>query len=199
MSTVPAPRRRHVRAWLIVAWLAGLAAFPGLVLAQDYYPAAEGLSWTYSSGETQVMSGPRDFGGTPVMVLTHYLGGLPVSEDYLAFGPDGVWSLGTAAAGNVLRYEPALLVYAPAPLEAGRTWSSTTEVGGVSITLSSEVIGLRGVQTPAGRFNALQIRQGTVTSTGGRTQLDLYLVPSVGVVRFVTEDGTTIDLIERLF
>jgi hypothetical protein len=59
------------------------------------------------------------------------------------------------------------------------------------------VVGLRGVQTPAGRFNALQIRQRTLTSTGGQTLLDLFLVPGVGIVRFVTEDGTVIDLIER--
>lgn len=190
----PRSRRRRDR-------LAGLLALLGLLgaaWANGYFPAADGLSWTYSSGETQVMTGPRDLSGTPVMVLTHYLGGVPVSEDYLVYAPDGVWSVGTASGGAIVRYDPPLLVYGPAPLEPGSSWTSTTDVAGVSVTITSEVVGLRGVQTPAGRFNALQVRQRTVTSTGGQTNLDLYVVPSVGVVRFVTSDGTTIDLIERV-
>jgi len=170
-------------------------------VASDYYPAGAGATWTYSSGETQVLSGPRDVGGLTVMVLTHYLDGIPVSEDYLVFDADGVRTVGTAAAGNVVRYDPPLIVYPAPPLQPGTTWTSTTDVatasGVVGITLSAEVLGLRGVQTTAGRFNALQIRQRTLTSTGGSTVLDLFLVPGVGVVRFVTEDGTTIDLIER--
>lgn len=165
-------------------------------LANDYYPRGEGLSWTYSSGETQAMSGTRAWNGLEVSVLTHYLDGVPVSEDYLTFDPDGVRTHGTASGGSVVRYDPPLLIYAAPPLQPGASWSTTTEIAGLAITLSSEVVGLRGVQTPAGRFNALQIRQRTLTSTGGRTLLDVFLVPGVGIVRFVTEDGTTIDLIE---
>jgi hypothetical protein len=90
-------------------------------------------------------------------------------------------------------------VYAAAPLQPGTTWSSTTRIAGIEVTLAAEVVGLRGVQTVAGRFNALQIRQRTITSTGGQTLIDLYLVPGVGVVRFVTQDGTVIDLIDRTF
>ncbi len=169
------------------------------VLASDYYPASDGWSWTYDSGTTQVMSGPRTFEGVPVMVLTHYLGGVPVSEDYLSFAEDGVRTVATAAGGQVVRYDPPLVVYGPPPLEPGASWRSTTRVNGIDVTLSAEVLGLRGVQTPAGRFNALQIRQRTLTSNGGQTLLDLYLVPGVGIVRFVTQDGTVIDLIERNF
>jgi hypothetical protein len=190
-------RRRPVAPlWATIA-LAFLLAAPSLAFAADYFPSGEGVSWTYSSGETQAFSGPRDLDGLSVMVLTHYLEGVPVSEDYLSFTSDGVFTHGTAAGGTLVRYDPPLLVYAAAPLQPGAAWSTTTELGGFSITLSAEVLGLRGVQTPAGRFNALQIRQRTLTSTGGRTLLDLFLVPGVGVVRFVTEDGTTIDLIDR--
>jgi hypothetical protein len=190
----PAPRRR------LVGLVAGLLALLATAaLANDYFPAAAGMSWTYDSGTTQVMSGPREIDGVSVMVLTHYLGGIPISEDYLAYGADGVFTVATAAGGQVLRYEPPLLVYAAAPLQPGTTWSSATRVGGIEISLSAEVVGLRGMKTPAGRFNALQIRQRTLTSTGGQTLMDLFLVPGVGVVRFVTEDGTVIDLIERAF
>lgn len=181
----------------LLAVLGSLLA--GLAAASDYYAFGDGYSWTYDNGTTQIMSGPRDLRGTPVMVLTHYLDGLPISEDYLVYGPDGVFTVGTAAAGQAVMYEPPLRVYAPAPLQPGVTWTSTTRIGAIDVTLSSEVVGLRGVQTPAGRFNALQIRQRTLTSTGAQTLLDLFLVPGVGIVRFVTQDGSVIDLIERGF
>lgn len=175
-----------------------LAAGSAVQAQQDYFPSEPGSSWTYSNGETQTLSGPREVMGERLMVLTHWFEGTPVSEEYLDFSA-GVVSHGTAAAGEVMAYAPPLTVYPPPPLQTGDSWQSTTTFGGVEITLSSEVLGTEGVQTPAGRFNALRIRQTTLTSSGGRTVLELYFVPSVGVVRFLTQDGTAIDLIERDF
>ncbi|CAN5826506.1 hypothetical protein BH24DEI2_BH24DEI2_26550 [soil metagenome] len=170
-----------------------------LALAQEgYYPSRDGLSWTYSNGDTQTLNGPREVGGRQVMVFLHSLEGQPVSEDYLVY-EGGVFLLGTAAGGVVLGYTPPLTLYPPAPLEVGQTWKSTAKVGDLDISLSFEVLAVTGVQTPAGRFNALQIRQQTITSTGGQTFLDLFFVPSVGVVRTVTQDGTQVDLIEKNF
>jgi hypothetical protein len=185
---------RSLRALVLAAALFALAL--GGAGARDYYPVGDGFSWTYSSGETQVMAGPRDFDGSSIMVLTHYLSGIPVSEDFLLYDAQGVLTLGTASGGQVVRFVPPLIVYGPSPLEVGDSWQSTTQLGDVSITLAAEVLGLRGVQTPAGRFNALQIRQRTLTSSGASTVLDIYFVPGVGIVRFVTQDGTVIDLIE---
>ena len=181
-----------------------LAALLALCLAaaasaqQGYFPSEPGSSWTYSNGETQTLSGPRDVLGGPRIVLVHYYEGTPVSEEYLDYGA-GVVSHGTAAGGEIMAYTPPLTIYPPPPLQAGESWESTTTVGGVEITLASEVLGSQGIQTPAGRFNALRIRQTTRTSSGGRTVLEIYFVPSVGVVRFVTQDGTSIDLIEYAF
>jgi hypothetical protein len=81
----------------------------------------------------------------------------------------------------------------------GQTWQSRALVGGFEISLLAEVLGMRGVETPAGRFDALQIRQWTVTSTGAQTLLDLYFVPSVGVVRSVLQDGSVVDLVDKNF
>lgn len=187
-------RRRTLRAARLLALLACLATAAG----QDYFPAEPGYAWTYSNGETQTLSGPREVDGERVLVLTHAMDGVPVSEEHLRYD-DGVVSFGTAAGGDVMRYQPPLRVYPTPPLEVGDTWESTTTVAGVDITLSSSVEAVRGVQTPAGRFNALQVRQVTLTSSGGRTALNLYFVPSVGVVRFETQDGTTVDLIETNF
>lgn len=168
----------------------------GAALAADYFPRDDGMTWTYSSGETQVLSGPRDWNGRSVMVLTHYLQGIPVSEDYLVFEDGVVLTVGSASGGSAIRFDPPLVVYGGSPLQVGDQWQSTTDLGDFSITLASEVLGLRGIQTSAGRFNALQIRQRTLTSTGASTVLDIYFVPSVGIVRFVTQDGTIVDLIE---
>lgn len=188
--------RASAGALFAAAWL----AFATCALAQGYYPSGDGLSWTYSSGETQVMQGPRDLDGRRVMVLTHFFQGAPVTEDYLVYEEGaGVRSVGTASGGRTFAYEPPLVVWPPAPLAPGRTWQSTTEVAGLSLTSSSEVLGLSGVNTSAGRFNAFHVRQVTLTSTGARTVLDLFFVPTVGIVRFVTQDGTTVDLIERNF
>lgn len=175
------------------------ALFLSLGLAQGYYPSQPGFSWTYSNGETQTIGEARDFGGQPATVLLHLLGGYPTSEDYLVYDERGVRTLGTAVGGQALVYDPPLWLFPAPPLQVGQTWQSSARVGGLDITLSFEVLGVRGVQTAAGRFNALQIRQQTVTSTGGQTVLDLFFVPSVGTVRWVTQDGTVIDLIEKNF
>jgi len=186
---------RARRTLLLIVVLAMVGAVAWAQTPEGYFPSAAGMSWTYSSGETQTLSGPREVNGQQVMVLTHYYDGVPVSEDYLRFG-EGVDTIGTAAGGQIVPYDPPLTVYAPGPLQQGMQWKSTTQLKDFSITLSAEVLGVRGVRTPAGRYNALLIRQRTLTSNGGQTSLDLFFVPGVGVVRFVTQDGTTIDLIE---
>ena len=177
-----------------------LLLLTGYAFAQEgYYPSSPGLSWTYSNGETQTLSGPSDFGGQSVTVLLHSLQGQPIAEDYLIYDAQGARLLGTAAGGQILSYSPHLTLYPPPPLQVGQSWKSTATVDDLEIALSFEVLGVTGVRTSAGRFNALQIRQQTITSTGGQTFLDLFFVPSVGVVRTVTQDGTQIDMIEKNF
>lgn len=185
------PGARRTLAAILIALTLGAAA-----LAQDYHPHRAGQSMTYTNGETQVLSGPRDFGGQQVMVLTHYHQGDAISEDYLVYAPQGVLQVGWAAGGTVMTYSPPLLAFAAGPYQIGTQWQSTTSLSGVTITLSAEVLAMRGVDTPAGRFNAFQIRQVTVTATGGQTVLDAYFVPGVGVVRYVMQDGTVINLLE---
>lgn len=179
--------------------LAVFLLLTGFAFTQEYHPQEPGYSWTYTNGETQALSGPREVGGQQVMVLTHWLHGEAVSEDYLVYAPDGVHHVGTAAGGSILNYAPPLLAYAAGPFSAGQQWQSTSTISGLRLTMSAEVLGTQGVETPAGRFNAFQIRQVTVTSTGGQTVLDAYFVPSVGVVRYVLQDGTIINLLERNF
>ena len=169
------------------------------VFAQSYFPHRDGMSWTYNNGETQTLNGPVEIAGEKVMVLTHLLGGNVISKDYLAYDDAGVFSYGTEAGGQTLLYDPPLTLYAGDRLQVGQGWQSATSVAGFDITLAAEVMGMRGVRTDAGRFNALQVRQRTFTNTGAQTTLDLYVVPGVGVVRFETGDGTVVDLVEKNF
>jgi hypothetical protein len=182
--------------WFFVFLMALLA----LASAQEaYYPVRDGLSWTYSNGETQMLSGSKDVNGQAASILLKMYEGVAVSEDYLVYDAQGVKLVGTAANGQLLAYSSVLQVYPPSPLQVGQSWKSKASVSGIEISLAGEVLGVRGVETSAGRFNALQIRQQTVTSTGGQTVIDMFFVPSIGVVRWVMQDGTTIDLIEKNF
>lgn len=166
----------------------------------DYFPNQEGLTWTYSNGEEQRMSGPYNLEDTAVMVLTHYMNGEIASEEYLVYAENGVFNLGTASdGGELLRYDPPLVVYEGSSLTVGQSWQSKSVIKGIEINFSSEVIGVQGIKTESGRYNALIIRQQTFTDTGGQTALDVYFVPGIGIVRFSSSDGDVIDLVEKSF
>ncbi|MGL4608579.1 MAG: hypothetical protein ACRCYY_02675 [Trueperaceae bacterium] len=184
--------------WFFVS----LLFFVSLASAQEaYYPSRDGLTWTYSNGETQILSGSKDVSGQAASVLIKMYEGVAISEDYLVYdaGGQGVQMVGTAANGQLLAYTAPLQLYPNSPLQVGQTWRSKASVSGMEIALAGEVLGVRGVETAAGRFNALQIRQQTVTSTGGQTIIEIFFVPSVGIVRFLMQDGTAVDLIEKNF
>ena len=176
------------------------ALFSSSIAKNDYFPNAADLSWTYSNGEEQRMSGPYQLDDMPVMVLTHYMNGEIASEEYLVYAENGVFNLGTASdGGELLRYEPPLVVYEGSSLTVGQSWQSKSVINGIEISLSSEVIGIQGVKTKSGRYNALLIRQQTFTDTGGQTALDVYFVPGIGIVRFSSSNGDVIDLVEKSF
>lgn len=183
----------------LLIWFALFILYTSGFAQEAYFPVRDGLSWTYSNGETQTFSASKVVAGENTSVLVHYLQGTPISEDYLLYDANGVRSVGTSAGGQTILYTPFLTFYPAPPLEVGQAWSSSTQLPDFTLSFSAEVLAVRGISTPAGRFNALQIRQQTITSSGAQTILDLYFVPSIGVVRWVTQDGTNIDLIEKNF
>ncbi|MDR9391478.1 MAG: hypothetical protein RI554_05565 [Trueperaceae bacterium] len=199
----PARGRRSVahRATLALVALAALLQ-GGLAAAQaGYYPATPGTTWTYEDGETQRLSAwtsPPDGLAEDAVALrrTHALAGVPISEELLVVDAAGVRSYGTAAGGVVTRYDPPLPLFPAPPLTAGATWRGTARAGDLTWTVEGEVVGPRGVRTPAGRFNAVHVRRTVTTSSGARSRVDLFVVPGVGVVRRLTPDGTQVDLLE---
>lgn len=197
--------------WLLLAFLSTWAG------AENFYPQENGMRWRYDNGEVQVMSGPRSMAEItealgvemapnlaeyPVMTVSKYLNDTLVTEDYLIYTEDAVYSLGSTITGSlVFWYDVPSLVYQGAQLRIGDNWASrsTVEKYNVEITTATEVLGMRGVETPAGRFNALVIRQDTVGDNGIQNYLDMYFVPTVGIVRFETVDGSAVNLVEKNF
>ncbi|GGR82112.1 hypothetical protein [Deinococcus sedimenti] len=159
-------------------------------LDPHYYPHRPGTRWTYSSGETQLVGAPVTHRGVTVVPLSHQFGSTTYSQDMLEYRPDGsVWLRGVNAAGRLSWYAAPLLVYPTGPLKPGQTWQSSTGTLRMTVT----VTGVAPLKLAAGSFNALILRSETVT--GGKASVQLsYFVPALGIVRYQTADGSTIDL-----
>ncbi|MER3483940.1 MAG: hypothetical protein C4332_13105 [Meiothermus sp.] len=158
-----------------------------------YYPNGVGYSWLYSSSEEQAFARVQD----GMLVLEHRYPKRPVVADLLRYTPDqGVWLEGLIIGKSVQRYSPALQLYPAPPLTVGQRWGGKSTLGGQTIALLGEVTRIEGVNVPAGRFNAYVLRTSTVTGDGGSVVVEIYYVPGVGIVRYATPDGGTIDLVK---
>lgn len=178
-------------------------AFAAIAAAQgqypNYYPSRPGTHWTYSSGETQVVGNPVTHKGVRVTPVSHQYGSTTYSQDLLEYRPDGsVWLRGiwlkgggSGSSGKLTWYNPPLNVYPPAPLTPGMTWASST----AGLKTTSTVTGLAAVKAGTSTYNALTIS--TLTNAGGKMSTQVtYFVPSVGVVRYETADGSQINLMQ---
>ncbi|KZK14764.1 hypothetical protein [Meiothermus taiwanensis] len=176
-------KRMAILALLLVGVLAAPTA---------YYPNGVGYSWTYSTGMEQVFT--REQNG--LLVFERRLAKQPVSADLLRYTDNGVLLEGLLVGQAVQRYNPPLLLYPAPPLVLGQEWGGRSSFGGQSVALLGKVLRIEGVSVPAGRFNAYVIRTSTVTSGGGSQVMEIYFVPGVGVVRYATLDGATVDLVK---
>lgn len=174
-----------------LALLLGLAL--GVAAPPAYYPNGIGYAWLYSSGEEQVFSRQQE----GFLVLEHRYPKRPVVADLLRYTPDqGVYLEGLIIGKTVQRYTPALQLYPAPPLTVGTRWGGKSVLGGQTVALLGEVSRIEGVNVPAGRFNAYVLRTSTVTGDGGSVVVEIYYVPGVGIVRYATPDGGTIDLVK---
>ncbi|THF88154.1 hypothetical protein E7T09_02765 [Deinococcus sp. KSM4-11] len=168
-----------------------LSAAPALgITPAGYYPYAAGTHWTYSSGEMQVVGPAVVHKGVTVTPVSHQYGSTTYTQDLLEVRPDGsVWLRGVNAGGRLAWFTTPLTVYPPGPLQPGMSWTS----GNSALTLRSQVTGMSALKLAAGTFNALTIR--TDTTQGGKVSTQItYFVPTLGIVRYQTADGTLIDL-----
>ncbi len=163
-----------------------------------YFPLKVGMRWVYSSGEIQEYAREDTIFNTKVVVMQRTVKDQLAGEDYLAANGTGVNLVASRSGQQVTRYNPPIIIYPKAPLKVGMQWQSTADIGGGSkITIATQVIGTAGVKIKPGRFNAFIIRSSVYQADGSTATNDLYFVPSVGTVRYVYEDGNTIDLVSR--
>lgn len=182
---------------LISTLLALLAVSLSASAQGDYYGLKMGSIWSYSNGETQTLTSERTVKGQKYLVMTRSNNGKVTSEDYLLVNAQGMLLAGSRFSGKDYMYTPALVIYPAAPLTVGMRWSSSAQSPLGQYAFASSIQRSEGVATPAGRFNALVVRTSVTTSSGASTVQDAYFAPGAGVVRFVTQDGSTVDLIGR--
>jgi hypothetical protein len=163
----------------------------------NYYPSRVGLKWKYSSGELQAYVREDTVFNARVLVLQRSMDGRVVSEDYVQSSAAGVVLLGTKQNNQYFKYDPPVVVYPKAPLKVGSVWSTTSGSGNAKFTINYSVTGTAGVKVKAGRFNAFIVNSVVTTADGSSSSNDLYFVPSIGTVRYVYQDGSTIDLESR--
>ena len=171
---------------------------PVLAANDSYFPNTPGTQWRYSNGETQQTGKARVIGGVNVVPVGHSVNGKLVSEDYLEYRSDGVYLRGVQAGGKLNWYLPPLQVYPASPLAPGQVWTSVT---GSGLRLSGRVVGTQALRTQSGSYNALVVRSevaagGTVTGVQKSSTQYAYFVPGLGVVRYQTADGSTVDLLK---
>ncbi|GAA0500918.1 hypothetical protein [Deinococcus depolymerans] len=156
-----------------------------------YYPHRPGTRWTYSSGETQVVGVPITHRGVSVVPVSHQFGSTTYTQDLLEHRADGsVWLRGVNAGGRLTWYASPLNVYPAGPLSPGMTWTGSAG----TLKTRSTVTGVAPLKLAGGTFNTLTIR--TETTAGGRASVQTtYFVPTLGIVRYQTADGSVIDLL----
>ncbi|MFB9994396.1 hypothetical protein ACFFLM_20770 [Deinococcus oregonensis] len=181
----------------VAALLSSLLLLPcasgaGAAPPNGYYPHTTGTRWTYSSGETQEIGKPAVYRGVNVVPVAHQYGSTVYTQDLMEYRSDGsVWLRGVNAGGRVNWYTPPLNVYPAGPLTPGQTWSSASG----TLKSVSRVMGVEPLRVGKTSYNALLIR--TVLTSGGRQSVQLtYFVPTLGVVRYQTADGSQIDLVK---
>jgi len=169
----------------LCVWVLFLSAFG---LAQAYLPLEAGRTWVYSDGTVQKVVSRQGDG-----VVLEYTKEASFRRDRLRL-KDGVWLLGVELPQGVFAYAPPLLLY-PGRLEVGASWSSRGVFQGQTVALSGRVEAVEGVEALLGRFNAYRLRLAYTTKKGGTGLVELYLVPGLGVVRYLS-GGRPVDLVK---
>ena len=168
--------------------------------AQAYLPFEAGHTWVYSDGMVQKVLERKgewavlEYRKATPSALAEEGRTVPIRRDQLLLR-NGVWILSVELPDGRFPYEPPLFLY-PARLEVGATWSGRSTFQGQKVALSGRVEGVEGVEVPFGRFNAYRLRLVYTTERGGASLLELFLVPGLGVVRYLT-GGKAVDLVRK--
>lgn len=162
--------------------------------AQAYLPLEAGRTWVYSDGMVQRVLERKGEGAVLEYRKATPSAAVLFRRDRLLLR-EGVWLLSVELPEGRFPYELPLLLY-PARLEVGASWSGRSAFQGQTVALSGRVEGVEGVEVPFGRFNAYRLRLVYTTERGGASLMELFLVPGLGVVRYLT-GGKAVDLVRK--
>lgn len=156
---------------LAAAFLATLAC--SSVPAADYFPLRQDATWSYAldyGGErTVTVVGKADVLGVQTFEVVQVLTGADAQtfHDYWTIDAEGDLRLHRAWNETYpydVVYDPPIL-FLDAPLEAGKSWSTSTDAGGAALTFACSVDALLPVSVPAGTFPCFAVSS-TVTTDG---------------------------------
>ena len=190
--------------WLTPLLVLGfVCSFALTAVAQNYYPAEIGNTWTLNTADgaeqrRYAFTGSEDFNGLEVLVLdivTEALGtGVIVPDRYFITADDTGLTLhqsttdeGTFGIAKIT-YDPPTFFF-PASPTLGQTWQIMGEtelllVGAAQNTTSVEVVAFEDVVTPAGTFEncaKIQLSYKVVTALVTLRPVEhIWLAPDVG-------------------
>ena len=186
-----------------------VCSFAPTAMAQNYFPATVGNTWTLlrtdgTERRIYTFEGPETVGGEELILFQ--LAKETVGTDVVAF--DKSW-VSVAADGEILLHQIAFdrgafgiaeatfdspVTNFPAALPLGQTWEIVTEtvlklVGAATTTSVIEVVAIEDVETPIGVFKdcvKVETKRRAVTAlTVVREHETLWLAPDVGPVKFM--------------
>ena len=206
--------------WLAPFWVISfVCSFASTAMAQNYFPAAVGNTWTllstdgteqrsYAFEESETVDGE----GLILLKLTKET----IGTDSIAF--DYSW-VTVGADGEILLHQVAFdrgafgiaeatwdqpVTNFPAALPLGQTWEIVTEtvlklVGAATTTSTLEVVAIEDVETSVGVFKdcvKIETNRKAVTAlTVIREHEFLWLAPNMGPVKFENDQEVVFELI----
>lgn len=182
-----------VMATAIFAWLPGSTAQESKPNLREYYPLADGNTWTYqvkqfrADGQTayrlrtQTVAGDAKLGGPAVAKKLiddrgrYYL----LAVDERAFRV-----YGENSGGGEVKVTPPYTLYETTHAP-GRVYKAQhTPSEGDAVTAETTFLGVESVQTPAGAFkDCLKLRFHSIKPSGATLTTTSYLAKGIGVVK----------------
>jgi hypothetical protein len=171
-------------------------------------PTAEGTTWQYEMTEeagpgaeladdkaqhrgrlhasvVYRVKGTKEIDGRTVIEFEMHRAGRITNTDLMTVDEHGVQCWGRInEAGQLTKLDPPQMMVA-SPVTIGTTWEFDSDVAGSKVHQHYEIIGEGDITVPAGKFRGFHIH-GEQTEPG-KMIIDRWFVPSVGIIKDVTE------------
>lgn len=147
----------------------------------DYYPLAQGTTWTYKIGEkkaTAKVIAHEKQGALTVAKIETTIDDKPVAEEQVAHSPEGIVRL---SYGGEKSKTPVLIWKAGA--KKGESWDVKTEISGTAVE-GKFTAGEEKIKVPAGEFECVTAT-GEFTIQGDTAKFVYWFAKDKGVVKLL--------------